>query len=124
MYKDKLNYKLLNILILFTIIYLGIITFDYWIGIITRLFNLTFPFILAFIIAYALSPLVRKIESKGVRKKLAVTIVVVGFVGIFAGLLSLTIPVIYEQLISLSKNLGTIIYDMSKYFHIDINQYQ
>ncbi len=124
MYKDKLNYKLLNILILFTIIYLGIITFDYWIGIITRLFNLTFPFILAFIIAYALSPLVRKIESKGVRKKLAVTIVVVGFVGIFVGLLSLTIPVIYEQLISLSKNLGTIINDMSKYFHIDINQYQ
>ncbi len=124
MYKDKLNYKLLNILILFTIIYLGIITFDYWIGIISRIFNLVLPFVLAFIIAYALSPIIRKIESKGVRKKLAVTIVVVVIVGIIAGLLGLTIPLIYDQLISLSKSMGTIVGDMSKFFDIDFNEYQ
>lgn len=124
MYKDKINYKLLNILILSTIIYLGIITFDYWIGIILRIFNLVLPFILAFIIAYALSPLVRMIESKGVRKNLAVTIVVVVIIAIFAALIGLTIPLIYEQLISLSKSMGTIVTDLSKYFEIDIEQYQ
>lgn len=124
MYKDKLNYKLLNILILCAIIYLGIVTFDYWVGIVSRIFNLVFPFIIAFIIAYALSPIVRKIESKGVRKNLAVTIVVVVILGIFVGLLWLTIPLIYEQLISLSKSLGTIINDASKMFDIDITEYQ
>lgn len=124
MYKDKLNYKLLNLLILFTIIYLGIVTFDYWIGIIRRIFNLIFPFLLSFIIAYALSPIVRKIQSKGARKNLAVTIVIVVVIAIFAGLIGLTIPLIYEQLISLSKSMGTLINDASKMFDIDISMYQ
>lgn len=124
MYKDKLNYKLLNILILCAIIYLGITTFDYWVGIVNRIFNLVFPFLIAFIIAYALSPIVRKIESKGVRKNLAVAIVVVIVVVIFATLIGVTIPIIYEQLITLSKSLGTIINDMSKMFNVDISQYQ
>ncbi len=124
MYKDKLNYKLLNILILSTIIYLGIITFDYWIGFIIKIFYLVFPFLIAFIIAYALSPLVRKIQARGVRKNLAVAIVVLVFVGIFAGLIGLTVPLIYEQLISLSRNMGEIVNDLSKVFNIDINQYQ
>jgi len=119
-----LNYKLLNILILFAIIYLGITTFDYWVGIVNKIFNLVFPFLIAFIIAYALSPIVRKIESKGVRKKLAISIVVFSVIGIIACLLGLTIPLIYEQLISLSKSFGTIINDMSKMFDIDISQYQ
>lgn len=124
MYKDKLNYKLLNILILFAIIYLGITTFDYWVGIVQRIFNLVFPFLIAFIIAYALSPIVRKIESKGVRKNLAVTIVVVIVVAIIIALVGVTVPIIYEQLITLSKNMGTIINDLSKNFNIDISQYQ
>ena len=124
MYKDKLNYKLLNGLILCAIIYLIMITFDYWIVIIKKLFNLTFPFIIAFIISYALSPIVRKIESKGVRKKLAVAIVVFIVVAIFAGLIGLTIPLIYEQLISLSKSFGEIINDLSKNYNINIAEYQ
>lgn len=124
MYKDKLNYKLLNVLIVCAIIYLGITTFDYWVGIVTRIFNLVFPFLIAFIIAYALSPIVRKIESKGVRKNLAVAIVVVIVIGIFATLLGVTIPIIYEQLIALSKSVGTLVNDMSKMFNIDISQYQ
>lgn len=124
MYKDRLNYKLLNILILLTIIYLGISTFDYWVGFITKVYNLTFPFIIAFIIAYALSPIVRKIEKKGVRKNLAVGIIVVVVVAIFATLIGITIPIIYEQLIVLSKNIGTIVNDLSKTFNIDIAEYQ
>jgi len=124
MYKDKLNYKLLNILIICAIIFLGITTFDYWVGIVQKIFNLIFPFFIAFIIAYALSPIVRKIESKGVRKNLAVAIVVFIVVAIFATLIGITIPIIYEQLIALSKNLGTIVSDASKTFNIDISQYQ
>ena len=30
MFKDKLNYKLLNILILATIVYIGLLTSKYW----------------------------------------------------------------------------------------------
>jgi len=124
MYKDKLNYKLLNLLILCTIIYLGIITFDYWIGLLSKIYNLVFPFLISFIIAYALSPIVRMIESKGVRKNIAVTIVVLAVVLICAGILGLTIPLIYEQLINLSKNIGSIINDVSKIFDIDVSNYQ
>ena len=124
MYKDRLNYKLLNILILCGIIYLGIVTFDYWAGLLLKLFNLVLPFLIAFIIAYALYPIVRKIEKQGVRKKLAVTIVVLVIIGIFAGLLGLTIPLIYEQLISLSQSIRTLLSDTTVIFDINIADYQ
>ena len=37
LFKDKLNYKLLNILILALIAYIGILTFDVWGGIIAKI---------------------------------------------------------------------------------------
>jgi len=124
MYKDRVNFKLLNVLILAVIVYLGITTFDYWVGLLRTVFNLVFPFILAFIIAYAFYPLVQLLEKKGIRKKLAVTIIVVAVFGVIIGLIGLTLPLIYEQLIQLSKSMGTIIGDLSKTFDIDISAYQ
>ena len=99
-------------------------TFNYWAGIFQKVFSLVLPFLIAFIIAYALYPIVRKIESKGVRKNLAITIVVLAIIGIFGGLIGLTIPLIYEQLISLSQSIRTLISDTSVIFDINIADYQ
>ena len=124
MFKDKINYKLLNILVLCGIMYIGVATIDYWFSLLIKLFNLVFPYILAFIIAYAFHPLVRLLQRKGVNKKLSVLIVVLAVVGAIVGLLSLTIPLIYEQLLNLTESTKTIIGDVSNRFNIDISPYQ
>ena len=56
MFRDKLNYKLLNILIFALIIYLGILTFNVWGSIISKVVAIIIPFVIAFAIAYAFYP--------------------------------------------------------------------
>ena len=100
MFKNKLNYKLLNILMLVVILFLGFKTFEYWSGIVGKIISILIPFIISFAIAYSLYPCVRKLEQKGVRKGIAVGVVVILILVVIVALFSVTIPLIYEQLIS------------------------
>ena len=47
MYKDKLNYKLLNILIAAGIFYIAIMTSNYWFAVIMKAFKLVLLFFYA-----------------------------------------------------------------------------
>ncbi len=124
MYKNRVNYKLLNILILCGIMYIGVATIDYWFSLLVKIFNLVFPYVLAFIIAYAFSPLVRLLQRKGVNKGLSVLIVVFGVFAAIVGIIGLTVPVIYEQLLNLTESTKAIVGDLSSKFNIDIGPYQ
>lgn len=124
MFKDKLNFKLLNLLILLVIFYIAITTMDYWGGIISKLFSILFPFIISFAVAYALYPLVRKLQDKGVRKTLAITLVVVLTSTMLLGLVVITIPVVYEQLLTLSKLIGEVLSDISNRFAVDLGGFE
>ena len=124
MFKDKLNYKLLNTLILAAIAYLGLITMDYWGGVISKVFSILLPFLISFGIAYSLYPLVRKLRKKGLGNKLSVTIVSVSVIFIIVGLIAITIPVVYDQLLLLSKNIGEVIADISTKFEINLGDFQ
>ena len=48
--KNKVDYRLVNILLIMGIIYLAISTSGYWMGIITRIFNIILPFFFAFVL--------------------------------------------------------------------------
>lgn len=120
MFKDKLNFKLLNILILLVIIYICLITMGFWGGFISKMFSIVSPFLIAFAIAYAFSPIVRKLEAKGVRKGLAVTAVVSTITISMIALVALTIPLVYEQLITLSKLIGDVMTDFSSKFAVNL----
>ena len=124
MFKDKLNYKLLNVLIFSTIVYLALITMDYWWSFTSKIISILFPFILAFAIAYALYPAVRKLQEKGVRKSLAVASVVVLFSSLFLGLIIITIPVVYEQFVTLSSLVGEVLNSISQRFSIDLGGFE
>lgn len=124
MFKNKVNFKLLNLLILFVIIYIGLNTMDYWWEFISKVFSVLLPFIIAFAIAYALYPIVRKLENKGVRKSLAISIVVVLILGVVALMFSITLPLLYEQLISLSKLASNVIGDISKKFDWNLGSFE
>lgn len=124
MFKDRLNFKLLNLLILLVICYIAISTIGWWGGLIGKLISILFPFAIAFAIAYAFYPLVRKLQNKGVRKTLAVTLVVVLASVFLFGLIAITIPLVYDQLITLSKLIGDVMTDISLKFALDLGGFE
>lgn len=124
MFKDKINYRLINILVLMLVLYIGVSTVEIWGGIVGYLFQLVLPFIIAFAIAYALYPFVRFLEGKGVRKQLAVLLVVVALVLFIVSLISVTLPLVYEQLILFSKMVIEVLQDISSKFDINLGEAQ
>ncbi len=124
MFKDKLNYKLLNFLIFATIIYLGILTFDVWGSILSKIVAIIIPFIIAFAIAYAFYPIVKKLKRKGLSNSMAVTIVAGSVIFIMLLLIAITIPLVYDQLVSLSKAIGEVMSDLSSKFEINLGDFQ
>lgn len=124
MLKNKLNYKLLNILMLAAVIYLALITMDYWWGFIGKIISIIFPFVIAFAIAYAFYPAVRKLQQKGVRKNLAVTIVILIVFILLVSILSVTVHLFYDQLVVLSGIIGDVITDISNKFSINLGEFR
>lgn len=121
---DKLNFKLLNLLILLVICYVVISTFSWWGGVIERIISIIFPFIIAFAIAYALYPITRKLMEKGVRKTLAVSFVVVLISSLIIGLIIITIPVVYDQTIILSRLIAEVTNNVSARFSVDLGGFE
>ena len=90
---DKINFRLLNLLITIAIICLLYTIRGLWIGIVVNIFNVIAPFLLAFALAYVIYPIVRKLIDAGAPKWLAIlTVCILGFGSLFLILL-LTIPV-------------------------------
>ncbi len=124
MFKDRINYRLVNILILMLVLYLGVSTVGVWGGIVGYIIGLVFPFILAFAIAYALHPFVKFLERKGVRKQIAVLLVVVAILLLVVGIVSITLPLVYDQLILFSKMIIEVLQDVSSKFDINLGEFQ
>jgi len=124
MFKNRLNYQLVNILLLMLVLYLGVSTIGVWGGLFLRFLGIIFPFIIAFAIAYGLHPFVKYLEKKGVRKQLAVTIIVISVLLLAAVLLSITLPLIYDQLILFSKMVIEVLQDISSKFDINLGDFQ
>jgi len=118
--KGKINEKLVSILLSMLIFYLGITTFEYWGGILARVFRILLPFILAFAISYVLYPFTKSLEKWGLPKTLAKVLVLFFLSFFIIWLLSLTIPLIYEQLISFTSFLSEAINQLSVKFHLEL----
>jgi len=123
MSKDKLNFKLLNLLILLAVCYLVIITSNWWGQILSKLISILLPFAVAFAISYAMYPFVKRLREKGARKTLAVTLVVVLTSSLIFGLILVTIPLVYDQMITLSKLITEVVNSVSLRFSIDLGDF-
>lgn len=124
MFKDKMNFKLLNILMFVIIVYFGLITFDYWGWIITKTLAIILPFLIAFGIAYSFYPIVRKLKQKGLSNSLAVTIVSGTVIFIILALILITVPLVYDQLVLLSQSIGEVMNDLSSKFEVNLGDFQ
>ena len=121
---DKLNYKLLNILLIIAIICLLYLIRGLWIGIVVNIFNIFAPFLLAFALAYVIYPLVKKLVDAGAPKWLSIlTVCILGFGSLFI-LLWLTIPLLYEQILLFISNISMLLSDLSTKYEINFGGLQ
>ena len=120
----KLNYKLLNILLILGICFLFYNTIGLWKYVVDKSIAIISPFIISFVVAYALYPFLVKLQSHGMRKSLALTLILVSIVGFLIILISLLIPIIAEQVGALSSMVLSFIQDMSGKYNIDLHYIQ
>lgn len=122
--EKKLNYRLLNVLLILGICFLFYNTIGLWKFVVDKAIAIISPFAIAFVIAYALYPLLLKLRNKGVRKSLALTFILVCIIGFFIIIISLLIPIIAEQLGALSGMILSFIQGISTKYNIDLNYIQ
>lgn len=124
MNKNKVNYKMLNVLIFIAIIVLIYFIKDLWIGIVSKIISVTLPFLLAFVIAYALHPLVKKLKNIGVPSSLAIALICLLGLGFIATIVILIIPMLYDQTLLFLSNISVFISDISSKYEINLGVLQ
>ncbi len=122
--ENKLNYKLLNILIVVVIIYLLYKTSGLWLGILSKLIAVVLPFLVAFAVSYAIYPYCKKLESYGLPKWLAMGVIYFIISG-FLILIGITvIPMLYDQIVLFLSNISAVITDISSKYEVDLGVLQ
>lgn len=121
---EKLNYKLLNLLITIGIICLLYLIKELWVGIVVNIFKIIAPFVLAFAIAYVIYPLVKKLVDAGSPKWLAILVVCILGIGSIAIIILLTVPMLYEQILLLFSDISVLLSDLGTKYEINIGGLQ
>lgn len=124
MLKNKLDYKLLNTAIIMVIIFLLYQTGNLWLGILGKIGSIVFPFFLAFILAYALYPILKYLQSKKIPKGISVAIIVVALLLLIGIIIAVIVPMIFKELPSLFSGIISFIREISTKFSIDSSSIQ
>jgi len=124
MKKDSLNYKILNLLMIVTIICLLYWISGLWLGIFNKLVEVIFPFLHAFAIAYALYPFVEKLRNLGFPKWLSVGFVIFIVLSILVVTLIVFVPMLYDQIVLFLSNISAFMTDISSRYELDLGVLQ
>ena len=124
MKENRFNYKLINITALMLLLYITVSNIGTWYNILIRVVQIILPFIIAFTVAYSLTPFIKWLQKKSFPKWLAILIVVLGLVFILGFILAATLPLVYDQLISLSENVGEVTNVISNKFDINLGGFE
>lgn len=124
MYKNKVNFKILNILILVATIVLIYLIKDLWIGAVSKILSITFPFIIAFAVSYALYPLVMKLRRLGLHKNLSIALICILGLGFIATIVILIVPLLYDQTLLFLSNISVFVADISKKYELNLGVLQ
>lgn len=122
--ENKLNYKLVNILLIVLIICLLYFIRGLWIGIFAKLIAIILPFLVAFACSYALYPFCRRLENSGLPKWLSMGIIYFIIVGFLIIMGITVIPLFYDQVVLFLSNISAVVTDISSKFEIDLGVLQ
>ena len=107
MEKNKINYKLVNILIVILIISLLYWISGLWVGIFEKVIAILLPFILAFTLAYALYPIQKRLVNCGFPKWLSVGIIYFVLIGFLVLIGVIVVPMFYDQIVLFLSNISS-----------------
>lgn len=124
MIKNKLDFKLINLAIITFIIFLIYTTSNFWIWLLNMAITIFTPFLLAFALAYALYPLLKIMIRKGVPKFLGVGIITILILGIFTLIVSIVIPLLFEQMSGLFSGIIKFVQDISSNYNLHLGSLQ
>lgn len=124
MIKNKINYKLVNCTLIMVIIFLLYKTGNLWNGILGKVWEVLLPFFIAFILAYALHPLVKFLTDHKVPKVLAILLILVLVVGIIAIFGVIVVPLLFNQLGSLFNGIISFLSTLSSRFDLNVGSLQ
>ena len=124
MFSNKLNYRIINIVAFLSLIYIAVTNVGVWWGIISNVIRVLLPFIIAFVVAYCLNPLVKLLQRKNISKTLAIIIVVLILLLGIISLLAITLPLVYEQLALFVKMIGEVIENIGVKYNINLGSFE
>lgn len=124
MKENRINYKLVNLALIVTIICLIYLIRGLWLGVVGKIWEILFPFLIAFGIAYALHPIAKKIEHSGFPKWLSVLVVTIISLGFLVTIIILIVPLMYEQILLFLTNISTLITDLSTKYEVNLGVLQ
>ena len=120
MEKNKLNYKLINILLVILIISLLYWISGLWLGIVEKAIAVILPFGLGFAMAYALYPIQKKLEDSGIPKLLAVFLIYFILIGFLILIGVIVVPMFYDQFVLFLSNISAVVTDISSKYELDL----
>lgn len=124
MTKNKINFKLVNIALLFIILFLVYLTGNLWLGIFSKVWKICFPFLIGFVIAYALYPFTLFLRKHKIPKKVSNILAFLLVIGVFLFLILSFFPVLTSELSSLFGNIITFIKEISLDYDLDLGPLQ
>lgn len=122
--ENKVNYKLVNILLVILIICLLYVIRGLWLGVLAKLVAVFAPFLIAFAVAYALYPYCRKLEGYGLPKWLAMGVIYFILLGFLIVMGMTVVPLFYDQVVLFLSNISAVITDVSSKFEVDLGVLQ
>ncbi len=113
-HSSKKLVKVLFVIVIILGVYSGILVFNALnIGpFLLSLLKILLPLFIGLIIAWLFKPIVKRLEKKGVRKWLAVTLIYLVFIGIIVWILFTLIPLLYNQTGDLINQIPSISADV------------
>jgi len=124
MFKDKINYKLVNLALISVIILVLYRTGPLWLGIVGKILSIIFPFFIAFVLAYALYPFLQFMIKKKIPKTVAIFIIVGIILGFVVLLIALIFPLLFSQLSSLFNGILTFVKELMTNYDLELGPLQ
>ncbi len=124
MLKNKMDFKLVNLCLIMLIVFLMYKTGNLWGGVFNTCLKIISPFFLAFVVAYALYPILKYLQSKKIPKGVGIFIILGVLVGVIVLLSVMVGPLLFNQVSSLFNSIIAFCKEITTNYNIDLGGIQ
>lgn len=119
LFKKDFNYPLINFTVFLFLLFISISNIEYIVKFFLNILSILFPFLLGFIVSYAINPFVLLLEKR-MSRKLSVILVIILFLFVLLFLFISILPMLYHQVAGFSIQLIQIFHDLENKFSFSL----